>query len=221
MRPDFKEFHGVGILALVHSAKGSTWKEHKYIKRLNGTYYYPDDYEGGRHLPDGDNNDNSLSRNDILDKLEDITGMKREGLTDLLNLSREKGYDSKEFKELLGILSEGDEEQAKKMVDLMKQEKDSSTLSSEDVEKLANEVIRGNFGNGQTRKDLLGEYYRQIQDRVNEIYREKSGSTKLSNVSKEQVKKGEEIIEKVIDNIPPTTKGLDYETIYSVYRKKK
>lgn len=37
-----------------HSAKGTTWEEHKYIKRIDGTYYYPDSYKGGRHLPDGD-----------------------------------------------------------------------------------------------------------------------------------------------------------------------
>lgn len=35
---------------LQHSAKGSTWEDHKYIKRINGVYYYPDSYEGGRHL---------------------------------------------------------------------------------------------------------------------------------------------------------------------------
>ena len=37
---------------LQHSAKGSTWKDHKYIKRLNGTYYYPKGYKGGRQLLD-------------------------------------------------------------------------------------------------------------------------------------------------------------------------
>lgn len=42
-------------MELRHSTKGSTWKKHKYIKRVNGTYYYPDSYEGGRHLPDGKN----------------------------------------------------------------------------------------------------------------------------------------------------------------------
>lgn len=42
-------------MELRHSTKDSTWKKHKYIKRVNGTYYYPDSYEGGRHLPDGKN----------------------------------------------------------------------------------------------------------------------------------------------------------------------
>lgn len=40
-----------------HSAKGSTWEEHKYIKRDDGVYYYPDGYEGGRHLGDGEKAD--------------------------------------------------------------------------------------------------------------------------------------------------------------------
>jgi len=39
-------------LYLKHSAKGSEWENHKYIKRIDGTYYYPDSYEGGRHLSD-------------------------------------------------------------------------------------------------------------------------------------------------------------------------
>lgn len=35
---------------LSHSAKGTEWKKHKYIKKVDGTYYYPDGYKGGRHL---------------------------------------------------------------------------------------------------------------------------------------------------------------------------
>ena len=31
------------------SAKGTTWEKHKYIKVEDGKYYYPDNYEGGRH----------------------------------------------------------------------------------------------------------------------------------------------------------------------------
>lgn len=40
----------MGLLTLSHSAKGSTWEKHKYIKSVDGKYYYPDSYEGGRHL---------------------------------------------------------------------------------------------------------------------------------------------------------------------------
>lgn len=35
---------------LQHSAKGSEWKEHMYVEEVDGKYYYPDGYEGGRHL---------------------------------------------------------------------------------------------------------------------------------------------------------------------------
>lgn len=37
---------------IIHSAKGSTWDDHKYIKKVNGVYYYPKDYKGGRHAGD-------------------------------------------------------------------------------------------------------------------------------------------------------------------------
>ena len=37
--------------SLIHSAKGSQWEKHDYIKVEDGKYYYPDSYEGGRHLP--------------------------------------------------------------------------------------------------------------------------------------------------------------------------
>lgn len=160
MRPDFRKFIGAGQLALLHSAKGSTWENHKYIKRVDGTYYYPDDYEGGRHLPDGADSDRS-------------------------------------------------------------DDSSNDRLSETDVEKLAAEVIRGNFANGQERKELLGEYYQQVQDRVNEILLGSSGSKKMSEVSDSGSEAGEKAVEKAVSSpAANTTKGLDYETIFSVYRKK-
>lgn len=50
IRPDYRYFRRYPTV-IIHSAKGSTWEEHKYIKRIDGTYYYPSSYEGGRHLP--------------------------------------------------------------------------------------------------------------------------------------------------------------------------
>lgn len=49
-----------------HSAKGSEWEEHKYIKKIDGNYYYPDNYKGGRHL----NSENADS-----DKIETTADM--------------------------------------------------------------------------------------------------------------------------------------------------
>lgn len=40
-----------------------------------------------------------------------------------------------------------------------------------DVEENALRVIRGEFGNGQERKDKLGSSYNEIQSKVNEMYR--------------------------------------------------
>lgn len=77
-----------------HSAKGSVWEDHKYIKRIDGTYYYPNDYQGGRHLP---NDKNVIEDNKMISKVN---------------------------------------------------------LNENDIDNLAKEVIRGNFGNGKKRKDL-------------------------------------------------------------------
>lgn len=41
-----------------------------------------------------------------------------------------------------------------------------------DVETNARRVIRGDFGNGQERKDKLGSSYSEIQGKVNEMYRQ-------------------------------------------------
>lgn len=47
----------------------------------------------------------------------------------------------------------------------------SVTLSGS-LEEKAKEVIRGNFGNGEVRKQKLGEHYSEIQNKVNEMYRQ-------------------------------------------------
>lgn len=41
--------------------------------------------------------------------------------------------------------------------------------SSVDVDALARAVIRGDYGNGETRKQKLGSLYSAVQKRVNEI----------------------------------------------------
>lgn len=170
MRPDFLTIKRNRKI-LRHSAKGSTWEEHKYIKRIDGTYYYPDSYEGGRHLPDGE---------------------------------QKRSSDNKDASE---------EEKREKL-----------DLSSDDIEKLAQEVIRGNFGNGQERKDLLGENYQEIQDRVNQILRSSRVSNqKISSVSQEIVETGEKAINETIkkkETKTPAKKGLDLNRVYNVYRKR-
>ena len=48
----------------------------------------------------------------------------------------------------------------------------TSVPVSGDVETNARRVIRGDFGNGQERKDKLGSSYSEIQGKVNEMYRQ-------------------------------------------------
>ena len=47
---------------------------------------------------------------------------------------------------------------------------------SDNVEENARRVIRGDFGNGQERKDKLGSAYAEIQSKVNEMYRQGLGA---------------------------------------------
>ena len=136
IRPDYRDFR-TRSQSFRHSSEGSSWKKHKYIKRVDGTYYYPDSYEEGRHLPDGETESNS--------KID---------------------------------------------------------LSKNDIENLAKEVIRGNFGNGQERKDLLGENYEEIQKRVNELMKGSAGSktipsdkTKTINVAEEAARRAVALVE--------------------------
>lgn len=46
-----------------------------------------------------------------------------------------------------------------------------STLPQGTIEEKAKQVIRGDFGNGIERKKALGDEYKEIQKRVNELYR--------------------------------------------------
>ena len=50
--PDYRNFKKPPLFKIEHSFKGSEWKDHKYIARRDGTYFYPDSYKGGRHLPE-------------------------------------------------------------------------------------------------------------------------------------------------------------------------
>ena len=40
-----------------------------------------------------------------------------------------------------------------------------------DLDGMAKEVIKGRWGNGQTRKELLGILYDEVQKRVNQMYK--------------------------------------------------
>jgi hypothetical protein len=122
---------------LRHSAKGSTWKDHKYIKKVGDKYVYAD-------TPD---------------------------------VSSE---DEKNKKEQEGSAVEGNTEGV-----------DKATDTEFDLEEMATKVIRGEFGNGADRKELLGDSYAEIQKRVNEILLG-NGKTKVSSISSKETKETKE-----------------------------
>lgn len=105
------------------------------------------------------------------------------------------------------------------MQDTDKKISTSADLSGDDIDIFARDVIRGLFGLVHHRKDLLGENYQKIQDRVNEILRNKSiGDTKLSETEGSNVEKvGEEAIKKV----EKATAEMNMDVIYAVYGDKK
>lgn len=227
IRPNYRDFRrGSQFIVetgthLEHSAKGSTWEDHKYIKRIDGTYYYPDNYEGGRHLPEGDKDKKETSmEDDLFEKLKDFAG-------DELD-SQLRGSFDKILRDKLGVdwttlPKEEVDKMQRSLIDRLKGfEKGSSTggkieLTKNDVENLAKEVIRGQYGDGQTRKDLLGENYAEIQKRVNELMKGSTGQKKVSEANPESVKKAQEAAKKV-DN-SNVHSGVDLNMVLSVYRK--
>lgn len=214
-------------MRLQHSAKGTTWEDHKYIKRVDGTYYYPDSYEGGRHLPSGEKGGSEHSEytdgdSDFDDKNYDDKN--RLGDTDFFGFQRSDGTYVILEEDMKWVLPKGTSitpelisrlEDFDKNVEKMRQEgKDKYTnenwkqwakeaidgtgssgssgtgsLSTKDVEALAKEVISGKFGNGAQRKELLGDDYKQIQDKVNAVLKKSTakhdglhdGSTELEH----------------------------------------
>lgn len=122
---------------LMHSAKGSEWDEHKYLKKIDGTYYYPDSYEGGRHLSDYDEKEKNAIKSDEpkgkLDLSED----------DITNLALEVirgGFGNGEDRKAL--LGENYEEIQKKVNELFKgnNQKKVSEISEEEVAKGSDEI---------------------------------------------------------------------------------
>lgn len=151
MRPDYRRFYGSAVLS--HSAEGSTWKNHKYIKRVDGTYYYPEGYKNGR----------------TIDELKEKEGEQPD----------ESAYEN---------------------------------FSDADIDALVQEVIHGNFGNGEVRKEALGENYQRVQDKVNELLLGKSGSQKISSKASSGEKKKE---------IKSKDYGKQFDAQVEAYKKEK
>lgn len=216
IRPDYRDFR-TRSKSFRHSSDGSSWKKHKYIKRVDGTYYYPDSYEGGRHLPDGEKE--KSMEDELFEKLKNSSdkdvGQMLRGSFDKV-LLEQMGVDWTK------LPKEEVDRMQRSLIDRLEKKTESNSkidLSKNDVENLAKEVIRGNFGNGQVRKDLLGENYAEVQKRVKELMKGSAGSKKVSEASEESIKKAEAAAKKA-DN-SNVHSGVDMDKVQSVYRNKK
>lgn len=96
------------------------------------------------------------------------------------------------------------------------EEKETGDLSEDDVHALALQVIRGDFGNGQIRKDLLGENYDVIQTKVNELMR--AGDYGSAPMNSEKTEETAEKGKKAAAKATQASKGIDMDKVLSVYK---
>lgn len=295
--PDYRHYARATIL--IHSAKGSTWENHKYIKRVDGTYYYPNDYKGGRHIKDLNGSEDDSDQEDwekTFYKSADLVNKKSPGMFDIKNVGdledwkktlRSMGVDPSQLsdRELYRMLekatshyennsSENEEDiedwerrlyddidnvleinpglfdpadivnlqdfeitlgefagvdtenLSKEEIERMRQKvidhyadmQSARSLSEDDIANLAQEVIRGNFGNGAQRRELLGSNYQEVQDRVNQILRSQ-GSRSIDEASKKDEEKNEKKESKKSMSSSSNAKALDMEKVMGVYRR--
>lgn len=102
---------------LNHSAKGSEWEDHQYVKRENGKYYYPDNYPGGRHISNAPGNGGGGNKEEKKDfdssAVAKSAGADEKDIKELYELGASKGFDSKEYLDRLYELSGKDANRAK------------------------------------------------------------------------------------------------------------
>lgn len=171
--------------ALAHyGVKGMEWGKHKYIKRANGSYYYPEGNSGAEFSeyvkgdPDFDKSNksekNRVGNSDFffftkpdgtVVVLEEDMKWKLPKGTKLTNEMTERLNNFNQDGTLIG------DDWIREATKAITGKENDGSLSGRDVDNLAREVIRGNFKNGQDRKNLLGADYQQVQNRVNELLR--------------------------------------------------
>lgn len=78
--PDFRDFQGRYNPVICHSAKGTAWKNHKYITIKNGRYIYPDDMKDNLSSDSDEKSTVSPTHNSQSEKIKTITEKERNRL---------------------------------------------------------------------------------------------------------------------------------------------
>lgn len=199
------------------SAKGSTWESHKYLKKIDGDYYYPSGYTKGRTV-------DSLKGSTA--KLARMSDQTRNQIKEISESDKSKTKSGAKLVRATKMTGNVPVETKDKDAKIKKYEGQPG-LSTEEIENMALQVIRGNFGNGKIRKDLLGENYQVIQDKVNELMKAtKIKQVDMGSVSSGTVEKGTSSMKEAAKKVTKTkvttaSKGIDMEQVQSVYRKKR
>ena len=95
---------------------------------------------------------------------------------------------------------------SKESTDALMSQKHASDMSEDELDFMALSVIRGNYGNGQDRKDALGDNYDIIQQRVNEIMRGAVPSSSSGGGSGSTASKANEYTDTGSNGGKPTTR---------------
>lgn len=198
-----------------HSAKGSEWEDHKYVKKIDGVYYYPVGYEDGRTIDslksEKDKSDSEKSdKKDSNDKSSQIEEVKKH----FDQYLAKRGIDWRTLPK-----DEVDQMQ-RDIVKQLESGKEAGTFEKS-VEELAKDVASGKLGNGDDRKALLGEKYEEVQKKVNNLLKGFSGDKKVSEETvSEEVK---ETVKKSTSKVSETKvhSGVKLSEVLSVYDKKK
>lgn len=212
MRPDFKQYRNVlGSENLQHSAKGSVWDKHKYVKKIDSVYYYPVGYEDGRTV-------DQLSGNKSKDDKEDSKEKKESSATDK-EIERVKKHFDEYLKERgIDWRTLPKEEVDDIQRDIVKQLEKKKAEGGKSTEELAKEVVAGKHGNGKDRKESLGSDYEEVQKIVNELMKKSTSRKKESSEEKKEEKK-ENTKKKTSSS--SSKKSVDLDKVFSVYNKNK
>lgn len=192
---------------------------HYYVRKDGSTYRGRPEDMAGAHCPgvnsisigicaEGNFNEETMSevqKQAIIELIKDIKSR--------YNIKWIKGH-----REILATSCPGTNFPLSEIVNAVENEKEPQTTKS--IVDLANEVIAGEYGVGEARKQALGSLYNEVQAKVNEILLGKTTSNRKSN---------EEIADEVIagkwGNNPARkekliAEGYDYNAIQSIVNRK-
>ncbi len=171
-------------VVLQHSAEGSSWKKHKYVKKIDGVYYYPVGYDDGRTIDDLKGKEEKSDQKSELDMVKNHFDQ----------YLAKRGIDWR-------TLPKDEIDQMQRDIAKRLEAGEDAGTEEKTADELAKDVIAGKFGNGEDRKKLLGDSYEEVQKIVNKLMKGSTGSKKIPsdktaviNIAEEAAKKAVSLV---------------------------